>query len=122
MVLLFSQATNPHGFLALTKLGSKNLKPTHIQAKSIFIRLATHKLMQTRLNMAHKQNKNAKAFWILKKANYCGYINMRGVVGILQMLLQDLSMAFKLQVTSLVIIFCKPLESKRSKTGVCWTF
>ena len=47
---------------------------------------------------------------------------MRGVVGILQMLLQDLSMAFKLQVTSLVMIFCKPLESKRSKTGVYWTF
>ena len=37
---------------------------------------------------------------------------MRGVAGILQMLLQDLSMALqKLQMIS----FCKPLESKRSK-------
>ena len=62
MVLLFSQATNPHGFLALTKLGSKNLKPTHIQAKSIFMRLDTHKLMQTRLNMAIKQIKMQRLF------------------------------------------------------------
>ena len=44
---------------------------------------------------------------------------MRGVAGILQMLLQGLSIAFKLQVTSLVISFCKVLlESKKHKQAL----
>ena len=44
---------------------------------------------------------------------------MGGVVGTLQMLLQGLSITFKLQETSLVISFCKGLlESKKPKQAL----